>query len=178
MMKVPFLAVIKDSENRSDEANLNTGKEIQRFTLNPLPEPSIMHPVKGVWWSNTSSIPLPPYPTHPYYNNDVASQGWVPADADFYKSQNRNNESPLKKDIKRDHPFYENASMQQNYATTPNGNRNMYFMFMPGYASPHNLNMYPSPGFYSGVLPVSGRALPLAPNNKNNEMYGSGLYKN
>ncbi|XP_035229692.1 heat shock factor protein 2-like [Stegodyphus dumicola] len=168
----------KDSENQCDEANLNTGKEKQRFTLNPLPEPNIMHSGKDVWWSNISPIPLPSYLTHPYYHNDIATQGWVPADANFYKSQNRNNGSPLKKDIKRDHTYYDNASIQEDYANTPNGNRNMYFMFMPGYAPPHNLNMYPSPGFYSGVLPVPGMPLPLLPNNKNSEMYGNGVYKN
>ncbi|XP_035208443.1 heat shock transcription factor, Y-linked-like [Stegodyphus dumicola] len=172
----------EDIENQSDEANPNTEKEIQSFPLKTLqgrninPGPNVMPSVKDIWWNNFSPTSVTPYPSHPYYNNDIASQGWIPADADFYKSQNRNKGSPLKTDVKRDHTYYENTSMHENYSTTSRGNRNMYFVVMPGYAPPHNPNMYHSPGFYNGILPVPGMPLPWVPDNKNNEVHRSGFY--
>ncbi|GIY59706.1 HSF_DOMAIN domain-containing protein [Caerostris extrusa] len=140
---------------------------IERTPLRCHQDSNMLNPMRHLWWNN---IPAQPYPSNFYCDGSIVEQAWLPVNGSFCNSPTTIKQEPdeLEND---ENCYFKDTNANENRQVTPKGSGNMFFLVVPGYPSPHSHNIYGSPGYYSGMLPMPGMAMGLNPENENSGMY-------
>ncbi|CAL1293557.1 unnamed protein product [Larinioides sclopetarius] len=136
---------------------------LMRTPLSSIQNPSMMNPMRNLWWNN---IPPPPYPTNFYCDRSIVEQGWFPVNSSFCNSQTFIKREP--EEPQDDESSILKDAMASESQLAPKNNGNMYYLVVPGYPTTQGHNMYANPGYYGGMFPPLGMSVGFNPNCSRN----------